>query len=135
MSILNRNAILAAPDIVTETVTVPEWGGEVLVKAISAAERDEFEQAIVQMRRSGKRTEMEFNRSNFRARLAARALVDEDGDRLFSDADVELLGAKSASALDRVYEAAARLAGITKNDEEELEKNFVTTPSESSASV
>jgi hypothetical protein len=37
---LSADAILAADDIVTEAVDCPEWGGKVLVKAMTGAERD-----------------------------------------------------------------------------------------------
>src|SRR6266568_7439297 len=38
MTLLNKAAILAATDIKTEDVEVPEWGGTVRVRTISAAE-------------------------------------------------------------------------------------------------
>ena len=40
---LTRDQILAVSDIQTEEVHVPEWGGTVLVRGLTGAERDEFE--------------------------------------------------------------------------------------------
>ena len=40
---LNREAILAAEDLPRELVEVPEWGGAVYVRALTGAERDQFE--------------------------------------------------------------------------------------------
>jgi hypothetical protein len=37
--------------------------------------------------------------------------------------DINTLGQKSAAALDRVYEVAARLSKISKEDVDELAKN------------
>lgn len=117
--LLSRESILAADDIKKELVSVPEWGGEVLVKALTGAERNDFEQSLVI--KKGKDVDM--NMKNATAKLCALTMVDEEGKRLFSDADVEALGAKSGSALSRVYEVASRLSGLTKADMDELTKN------------
>ena len=47
MPILNKAAILAAEDLKTETVAVPEWGGEVRVRTLTGTERDAFESGLV----------------------------------------------------------------------------------------
>jgi len=59
---------------------------------------------------------------NVRARLVSLALCDETGTRLFSDADITVLGAKSAKALDRVFAVAQRLNGIG-SDQVDAAKN------------
>src|SRR5690606_20312294 len=98
--LLTREAILQAEDLPTEDVEVPEWGGVVRVRGLTGAERGAFEQSIVDARGKGAR----MNLQNVRARLVALAVVDESGNRLFSDADVEALGRKSGRALNRVFE-------------------------------
>ena len=40
-----------------------------------------------------------------------------------SDADMEALGEKSAAALQRVFDVARRLSGMSESDVEELTKN------------
>lgn len=117
--LLTRDDILKAQDLPTERVSCPEWGGEVIVRGLTGAERDAFEQGIVETR--GKNTRM--NLKNIRARLVALTVVDEQGNRLFSDDDVEPLGRKSATALNRVFEVAQRLSGLTPADVEELAGN------------
>ena len=117
--LLTREAILQADDLPRELVEVPEWGGALYVRALTGAERDAFEQSIVETR--GKNTRM--NLRNIRARLVALTVVDEDGNRLFSDDDVEALGRKSAAALNRVFEVAQRLSGLRPEDVEELAGN------------
>jgi hypothetical protein len=116
---LNRDQIFSAPKAITETVPVPEWGGDVIVRSISALERDEFESSMAVKRGRS----IEVNIRNIRARLVAIAAVDEDGKRLFSDKDVEQLGELSAKAMDRVYEVAARLSGISERDAAEIAGN------------
>lgn len=112
---LTKEQILSADDLKREKVSVPEWGGHVWIRVMSGAERDGFEQGIVQ----GNRT----NLTNIRAKLAALTVCDENGLRLFTDVDVIALGKKSAAALDRIFAAAQRLNGISGKDVEELEKN------------
>lgn len=128
--ILTRDAILGVADLKTDHVEVPEWGGVVLVRGLTGAERDQFEADSLVGR--GKRREV--NLRNFRARLVARTVVDEQGNRLFTDADVEALARKSASAIARVYDVAARLSGLTDEDVDELVGNSGTGPSAGSGS-
>ena len=49
---LNRAAILEAKDIPTETVPVPEWGGDVIVRGLTGDELDDYQGSIRQFRRS-----------------------------------------------------------------------------------
>lgn len=117
MAILKREQILSADDLKRESVSVPEWGGEVLVRTMTGAERDAFEAAI------GGGKARQVNTANIRARLVALTVVDEAGARLFADGDMEALGRKSAAALDRCFSVAMRLNGLSAKDVEELEKN------------
>lgn len=119
MPYLTRDQILQAQDLPAEDVEVPEWGGVVRVRALTGAERDAYEASVV--RRKGNK--MEYDPTNMRAKLVAMCVVDEQGNRVFSDKDVELLGRKSAAALDRVFQVAQRLSGLRAEDLEELEKN------------
>ena len=116
---LGREAILAIPDIKREVVQIPEWGGAVTVQGLTGDERDDFEATCVKGR--GKKTEV--NLRNFRAKLVARSCIQEDGSRLFSDDDAAALGKKSGAAINRVFEVASRLSGLTDEDLEELAKN------------
>ena len=117
---LTRSQILEASDIQTEEVHVPEWGGTVLVRGLTGAERDEFEAGIAEPRGNKVRYHMQ----DIRARLCVMSIVDAEGKRMFTVADVEALTVKSASALDRVFTVARRLSGLTPEDVAELAKNL-----------
>ncbi|MBC7193862.1 hypothetical protein [Marinobacter sp.] len=117
--LLTKDDILQAQDLPTERVSVPEWGGEVIVRGLTGAERDKFEASIVV--RKGDKTD--FNPENMRAKLVALCVVDEQGNRLFADEDVKLLGKKSAAALDRIFQIAQRLSGLNPSAVEEMAKN------------
>ena len=120
MALLGRDQILGAVDLEHVDVDVPEWGGTVRVRMMTGAERDAFEAATVV--RHGKKVET--NLANIRARLVALCVVDEKGERLFSEADAEALGKKSGSALGRVFEAAQRLNGLTEEAAAAAEAQF-----------
>jgi len=117
--ILTKEQILSAQDLKTEIVFIPEWGGDVIVRGLSGTDRDAYESAIITVR--GKDTQM--NWVNARAKLVALAIVDEEGKQIFSDTDVKALGQKSAAAINRVFEVAQRLSGLSAQDVEELTKN------------
>jgi len=117
--ILGREDILNANDIETREVYIPEWKGSVIVKALTGAERDAFEESLL----VGKGPNKEFNLNNVRAKLVALSVVDEEGNRIFKESDVEKLSKKSATALQKIFAVAQKLSGLTEADIEELSKN------------
>lgn len=130
MGYLTRKEILAAQDIKTQDVAVPEWGGVVRVRGLSGAERDRFESTFITLNGTNATVTLE----GMRAHLVAMTVIDEAGNLLFSPGDVEALGAKSSGALDRVFTAAQTLSGLTKADVEALAKNSGSGPSAASTS-
>lgn len=125
--LLSKDAILAADDTTYEELPVPEWGGTVRVKSLTGTQRDAFE---VSISTDGKTKNLE----NVRARLVAKTVVDKDGKTIFTDKDVVKLGLKNAAALNRVWELARRLSGLTEEDVDELVSDFDDDPSEPSTS-
>lgn len=139
MSLLTRDQILAADDLKHEDVDVPEWGGSVRVQELTAGQRDQVETASVAIAKnaSGKLAP-EFDKSvleSFRARLAAYSIVDELGQRLFTDADMIALGKKSTAAMQRVFNVAMRISAFTQEDVEELVGKSEAVPSDVSPSA
>ena len=120
MPILKRDEILNKDDREKKEIEVPEWGGSVIVQALSAAERDSWETGDVVKDDFGNYTN---NTVNVRARLVAKCCVNEAGERIFSDADVELLGKKAGAVVDRLFWVARRLSKLSNKDIEDLEKN------------
>lgn len=126
-AILSREDILARRGQVRrELVPVPGWGGAVYVKALTGTERDKFEDSLAVLKKDGSR---DLNLVNFRAKLVARTVVDERGERLFTPGDVAALGDLDAADLQEVFNVAQRLAGMSKADVEELAGN--SSPAES----
>ena len=128
---LGRDAILAAKSLRTEEVDVPEWGGTVLVRELSGRERDEWEASLAVQR--GKT--MVPDVANIRAKLAARTIVGDDGEPVFTQQDVAALGELSAAALDRVFDVASRLSGLNPEDVEAMTGNSGAAPGGGSSSA
>lgn len=127
MACLSKKQIIESKDITMEKVFVPEWAdgdpeAYVMVKALTGAEQDEFEKSILKNR--GGKGKPQFDLTNYRAKRAAFCMCDDDGNRLFTAADIPDLAGKSGKALQRVLEADRKLNG----DAEELEKNFEADP-------
>lgn len=119
-TLLTRDTLLAATEVPTEHVPVPELGADtyVLVRGMTGAERDEFEASCIQ----GRGRRREFNMQNVRAKLVAFCCMDPSGARMFSPDDVTALSAIRADILDRIFGVAQRLSGIGEEDLEELGK-------------
>lgn len=124
--LLSRDAILGAQDLKTEDVPVPEWGGTVRVRMMSGIERDAFSNSLLG-------SEGKTDLTNYRAKLVAASIVDESGAREFSESDVQALGGKSASALERVFVVADRLNTMGAAAVDTAEKNSLPTPSDASS--
>lgn len=114
--LLTREQILKTDDLPRETVEVPEWGGSVCVRTLTAAERDRFELQFADSKDKGRPRLL-------RAPLVALTACDETGKPIFSVEDIAALAAKSSAALGRVFDVASKLCGMSKADVEELEKN------------
>lgn len=116
MAALTRQILLGATKPPQEVVSVPELGGDVIVRGMTGAERDAFEVSLIE----GKGRKRDVNLKNLRAKLIAFCCVDEQGERIFSDADVESLGKVRADVMNRIYTVAQRLSGLSDEDAEEL---------------
>ncbi len=117
--ILNREQILAANDVKTKVVEVPEWGGSVIVRGLTSLERDKALARIM-----NDNNQIDLNRlGELRVMIAAMAIIDEQGNALFTEKDVTALGQKSWSAIERISDAVLEISGLTQNALEQLEKN------------
>lgn len=119
--VLNKQDILQAKDVSTEMLEVPEWGGTIYVRSISAAERGLIEEGAARFKESKGKNDT-FART-FTVKMVSMSVCDENGQRLFEDKDIALLQQKNAAVISRIAEVAQRLSGFSKQDLEELEKN------------
>lgn len=109
-----RDSILAnKTGFVVEPIDIPEWGGKVYVRTLTAAERDQFEWSVYGQR----------DFKNFRARLLVLAVCDEGGERVFRDEDADALGRQPGQIIDRIWDVATRLSAVGADDVAALKKN------------
>ena len=125
---MSKAAILGAVDIGFEDIDlsdVPGWG-TVRIKDLTAAERDALEASLTVDVAGGRKggVTQKVSLDNVRAAFCAAALVDEDGNLLFSKADLGALGRKSARALDRIFARIRERNGLSDGDVQELAENF-----------
>lgn len=125
MTILNKDAILAAHDIQSEDISVPEWGGDVRIAVMSGRARDAF-----MATQDGKPTPY----SLFQGRLLSATIIGEDGALVFTSDDIEALRDKNQEVLDRLVAVAIRINGLAVKAIEDAEKNLDAAPSGDSGS-
>lgn len=124
---LTREQILAVDDTQFRNVPVPEWGegAEVRVRGLTAKERDDYEAemfSIDERRKKGERVRANF--VNARAKLVQLSVVNEDGERKFSETDIAKLGKKNAAVMTRIFAVAQELSGMSDEDVAELDQAF-----------
>lgn len=123
MPVLDKAAIMAASDVKLEKINVPEWGGDVYLKTLSGTERDAFEDAYSTDRMK-----------NFRPRFLVLTLCDKDGNRLFTDEEVQTLGKKSSAVIAKLFDKAWALNAFRTEDVDTLGKDSPSDQSEGSTS-
>lgn len=111
---LTRDRILAVQDFATEVVDVPEWGGQVLVRELSASEVEKigFDMATPDGGVDARKAR------GVMQQVVVWAVIDENNESVFNKNDVKELGQKSYPAIQRIASAIMRLSGLTAEEEE-----------------
>lgn len=128
-----QDDIFALDDLPRREVPCPEWAAalgerKLFVRTLQGHERDALEAESFRLEEGAPGHKLD----NFRARLLARAVVDEQGEQVFTDP--VRLGGKSSVVLDRMYDLATELNKMRKTDIEGAEKNSAAAPSGASGS-
>ena len=108
MALLSKQSVLSVDDFQYDVVSCPEWGGEMRVRGLTAAE-----QSLVYKRYSDGKTE------DFDVIVCIMGCVDANGDSVFDNSDKEALRQKSFAVLDRIAKKIIALTG--DNDPESIE--------------
>lgn len=109
--------ILSAKDCDLLPVDIPEWGGRVYVKQMTASERDQFEADLADAEAK------HGARGSYSAKLAVRVACNKDGERLFQDSDHGAVGRKSAFAVRRIVNAAQTSSALSATALDDAVKN------------
>lgn len=94
--LLSVAEILAAEDVRSVRVHVPEWGGDVILSSLSSAAQERFIAGL--MDENGQPRTPEF----IKAFTIAMACRDAEGRLMFTPQEVPALAAKSSAVIDRL---------------------------------
>jgi len=118
---LTREQILASrKDRKPVRLEVPEWGGDVFVRVLSAADQADLSDG-------GAPKELPI-------RVILHCLVTESGERIFTDEDAVELAKEDFPVIMRVFGFVARQNGLSTKELEEAMENFGPSPNGSKSS-
>lgn len=118
---LTREEILRCKDLGLSSVEIPEWGGTVFVRQMTALERLDFARENQDDDEAG-------------ARLVARLVIDEGGQPIFTPEDAPSLMTKNANVITRIVSAILEFNALGRNAVEDAQKNSGPSPSSDSPS-
>lgn len=126
---LTLDQILRANDRPYERILVPEWGGWITVRGLTAGERDRFEASMLE----GKGKNQKTNPIGARAKLLILSIVDPKTKQpMFTAQHIRQLSDKASAATERLIDLARKLSGITEEEMDEIEGNSETGQSDAS---
>ncbi len=124
-----RDKILAAKDIPSEKVNIPEWGVELVVKGMSAGDR------ITLMQNAYDQATQQVNMAAVYPDVVVGCVFDPATDEpIFTEADKSALMGKSSAAIETIAAVGLRLSGIGNEQADALGKDSSQSPSEDSSS-
>ena len=135
MALVTKAQISAAVDRKWEDVPVPEWGGDVRLMALSAADRGYIEAGSVVANGQTPQLKVE-SLKVYREKLVGMAMVDENFDRLYTNKEITAgeLGKKDGGVIERLAAKVQELSGMGRFAVKEAEGNSDAAPSDSSDS-
>lgn len=114
--------IQKADDRKLEKIEITEWGGVVYIRPLSAAELLEHEKTA-----AGDDVEP----ADVSFSLLGQSLVDEEGNRIFSDDKLDVLREKNPRVITRLVKEIERVNGVSGD---ETEKKTTSDPADDSPS-
>jgi len=127
---LSREAFLEAQELETEEAEVPQLGGKVLVKVMNCVERAIWDHEI-----SASNNGDGVAPKDLRSLLASLTAVDENGKRIFTAEDVEILAQKAHTLIEPIVDVALRINHLLPKDVDKTRKNSSGTPASDSSTA
>ncbi len=121
-----RDKIATADDTRRQQVPCPEWGVTLEVRSITNRQKADWEVRCATVRKG--KTKVDPHR--LKADLIVTTCYDPfDGSRVFTYDDIPMLAERNAAVLERLFDVACDLTGITQRDEGDiLGKSDEATP-------
>ena len=113
---LSREQILSVIDLRRETLSIPEWGGDIIVRGMAAYERDKILTAIDPSKST-------MTDSQLKATLCFQCVITSQGQRVFTEADIDILQTKNPQVLDKIANRILGLSGVGEAAVTSIEKN------------
>lgn len=124
---LSREQIQNAQDFKKESVEVPEWGGTVYIRTMTAGHFDAYQIRAMESRGVDDALNPQAIR-DARVILISYTLCDASGDLLFDDEEgIEILRQKDGLVIDRLSEKAMAINGLSEAAIEDAKKNLDST--------
>lgn len=114
-----RDQIMNADDLQSEEFPVPEWGVTVWIRSLPSGEFEGYLASMMDKDNKADRKKL----AQSKAGLLVRCLYDANGDKIFNNGDIDVLAAKNAKVVARIYTKAAELNGASPEAVEDAEKN------------
>jgi hypothetical protein len=111
---INKHQIFASNDLKEKFVDMPEWGGQVKIRALSVKEQLAYDEYLST---EPKEVEMALH-------LIISACVDDDNKKLFDISDMDLLKEKSSKNLFLLVNEILSLNKQLPADSDKLAKNL-----------
>jgi hypothetical protein len=111
---ITKEQIFQTEDLTSTKVNIPEWNGEIVLKVMTGADRDKYMRFI---------SKGEGIPENMMERLVVLTAYDEEGKRLFDDADIPALSKKSSLVISRLFAESAKLNKISNESIDELKND------------
>lgn len=128
--VLTFQQIMEVNDLKIEPVNVPEWGGDVGLRRMSAAQTIEMMTHFADRKKADPNDEGR----DFAIYILSKTIADDAGNTPFDSDDGRVkLGSKSHEVIDRLANVAVKINAATKETVEEKAKNLETPPADSSS--
>lgn len=112
-----RKTALSKAELKREPIDIPEWGDGFYIRVMSAGERDAMEASAV----DGDAASL--LQSHWRSKLVMYTLCDDQGNRIFTDGDLDLICGMDGNLIARIAGESMALNQIAADAVSELEKN------------
>lgn len=138
MPTLGIEALTAGrPALRTERIEVPEWGGEVIIRELTGAERTQILEGTIDLyalfNRNGSTvptTGAELRQSfEFMARIVEMTWITEAGDQVVTADQFDLLLQQDIGVISRLAQAALELSRLAPGSTDQAKKNSLTSQS------
>lgn len=117
LRIKSADEILACQDLIEEDVRIPEWDTAIRIKMLTKGRQQAIRRACMTKMGDGKH---ELDLDAWEGSLLRHSITHPQ----FSDAQIEQLREKSASAIERILAHIVKLNGLSPEADQETKKSF-----------